>query len=115
MAAGDTTAVGRYWRSLGDTTLDRLLGEALRANLDVEAAGARIQGARAARLEATLDFVPTVTAVAGYTRQRIAGASFPVGSGSFPASTPPGRWTCSAGCGAVSRPAAHWSARRRRT
>ncbi|HWB39761.1 MAG TPA: TolC family protein [Gemmatimonadales bacterium] len=84
MAAGDTTAVGRYWRSLGDTTLDRLLGEALRANLDVEAAGARIQGARAARLEATLDFVPTVTAVAGYTRQRIAGASFPVGSGSFP-------------------------------
>jgi NodT family efflux transporter outer membrane factor (OMF) lipoprotein len=84
VAAADTAAVGTYWRSLGDTTLVRLLEEALDANLDVRAADARIRGARASRLEATLDFVPTVTASAGYTRQRIAGASFPVGGGSFP-------------------------------
>jgi outer membrane protein, multidrug efflux system len=84
MAAPDTAVVGAYWRSLGDTTLVRLLEEALDANYDVQVAEARIRGARASRLEATLDFVPTVTASAGYTRQRIAGATFPVGSGSFP-------------------------------
>lgn len=84
MAVGDTAVVGEYWRALGDTTLVRLLQQALDANLDVRAAEARIRGARASRLEATLDYVPTVTAAAGYTRQRIAGASFPVGGGSFP-------------------------------
>jgi NodT family efflux transporter outer membrane factor (OMF) lipoprotein len=84
MSAPDTAVVGEYWRSLGDTTLVRLLGQALNANYDVRVAEARIRGARASRLEASLDFVPTVTAAAGYTRQRIAAASFPVGNGSFP-------------------------------
>lgn len=84
MATADTTPVGQYWRSLGDTTLVRLLDQALRANQDLAAAEARIRGARASRVEARLDFVPTVTAVAGYTRQRLAGASFPVVGGSFP-------------------------------
>jgi multidrug efflux system outer membrane protein len=85
MAAGDSAdPIGAYWRALGDTTLDRLLDQALRGNFDVEVARARIRGARAAKLDATLDFVPTVTAVGGYTRQRIASASFPIGSGSFP-------------------------------
>lgn len=84
MATGDTALVGEYWRSLGDSTLVRLLQTALEANNDVQVAEARIRGARASRLEASLDFVPTVTAAAGYTRQRIAGASFPVGGGSFP-------------------------------
>jgi outer membrane protein, multidrug efflux system len=83
-AAADTAAVGEYWRSLGDTTLIRLLEQALNANYDVRVAEARIRGARASRLEATLDYVPTVTAAAGYTRQRIAAASFPIGGGSFP-------------------------------
>jgi outer membrane protein, multidrug efflux system len=83
--AGDTvTPVGEYWRALGDSTLNRLLDQALSGNLDVEAAQARIRGARASKLEATLDFVPTVTAIGGYTRQRIAAASFPIGNGGFP-------------------------------
>jgi multidrug efflux system outer membrane protein len=84
MAVPDTTPVAEYWRSLGDSTLVRLLDQALRANLDVAAAEARISGARASRSEARLDFVPTVTASAGYTRQRLAGASFPIVGGSFP-------------------------------
>jgi NodT family efflux transporter outer membrane factor (OMF) lipoprotein len=84
VVTADTAIVGEYWRALGDTTLVRLLEEALGANNDVQVAEARIRGARASRLEASLDFVPTVTAAAGYTRQRIAGASFPVGGGSFP-------------------------------
>lgn len=85
VAARDTvTPVGEYWRALGDTTLDRLLDEALRGNLDVEIAQARIRGARAAKVGASLDFVPTVTAGGGYTRQRLAGATFPIGNGTFP-------------------------------
>jgi NodT family efflux transporter outer membrane factor (OMF) lipoprotein len=69
---------------LGDTTLTRLLTEAARANLDVRAAEARVRGARSARSEAAFDLAPTVTFAGGYTRQRIAGASFPIGGGSFP-------------------------------
>src|SRR6476659_6557559 len=38
-----------YWRALGATTLDRLMGELLRANLDVRSALARVRGARAPR------------------------------------------------------------------
>src|SRR5688572_3345904 len=85
VATADTAVVGEYWRALGDTTLVRLLEAALGANLDLRAAEARIRGARASRFEAQLDFVPTVIATGGYTRQRIASASFPVsGGGSFP-------------------------------
>lgn len=72
------------WPELGDTTLTRLVNQLARANLDVQAAEARVRGARAARTEVALDFVPTVTFSGGYTRQRLAGASFPIGSGVFP-------------------------------
>ena len=72
-----------FWETLGDTTLTRLVREGLAANHDVRVAAARVRGARAARLETALDFAPTITAVGGYTRQRIAGATFP-GIGSFP-------------------------------
>jgi NodT family efflux transporter outer membrane factor (OMF) lipoprotein len=74
-----------YWRTLGDTTLDRLIGEVIQANLDVRAAAARVRGARAARTEAALDFVPTVTVAGSYTRQRLSSATFPIGEGgAFP-------------------------------
>jgi outer membrane protein, multidrug efflux system len=79
-----TALADTSWRNLDDSTLARLINEAVRANLDVRAAEARVRGARAARTEAALDFVPTVTFGASYTRQRIASASFPFGSGSFP-------------------------------
>ncbi|HET9040665.1 MAG TPA: TolC family protein, partial [Gemmatimonadales bacterium] len=74
-----------YWRTLGDSTLDRLIAEVLHANLDVRSAAARVRGARAARTEAALDFVPTVTVAGGYTRQRLSSATFPIGGGgAFP-------------------------------
>jgi NodT family efflux transporter outer membrane factor (OMF) lipoprotein len=73
-----------YWRTLGDSTLDRLIGEVIHANLDVRAAAARVRGARAARSEAALDLAPTVTAAGGYTRQRLSSATFPIGVGTFP-------------------------------
>jgi outer membrane protein, multidrug efflux system len=80
----DSTSQALVWPELGDTTFSRLMSQALRGNLDVQAAEARVRGARSARTEVALDFAPTVTFVGGYTRQRLSGSSFPVGSGSFP-------------------------------
>ena len=66
-----------FWKTLGDTTLERLVGEVVKSNHDVVAAEARLRGARAARTQTALDFAPTVYATASYTRQRFASASFP--------------------------------------
>ena len=73
-----------FWRRLGDTTLTRLTDEALRANLDVRAAQARVRGARAARARAVLDLTPDAVVGGGYTRRRLASASFPGVTGRLP-------------------------------
>jgi multidrug efflux system outer membrane protein len=73
-----------FWPDGRDTTLTRLLNEAAKANLDVRAAEARVRAARSARTQVALDLAPTVTFAGGYTRQRIASASFPIGGGTFP-------------------------------
>jgi multidrug efflux system outer membrane protein len=82
--ADSARALTRFWQPLSDTTLNRLMGEVLRANPDVHAAEARLRGARAARLESAFDLAPTVTFGGGYTRQRLSSATFPIGSGRFP-------------------------------
>jgi len=83
--AGPARAQEAFWKRLGDTTLERLAGEVGKSNHDVLAARARLRGARASRLQAALDFAPTVTATASYTRQRLAAAGFPGGFGTaFP-------------------------------
>jgi outer membrane protein, multidrug efflux system len=69
---------------VGDTTLARLIKEAVGANLDVRAADARVRGARAARIEAALDFAPTVTFAGGFTRQQLSAATFPIAGPAFP-------------------------------
>jgi NodT family efflux transporter outer membrane factor (OMF) lipoprotein len=71
------------WQQLGDTTLSRLIGEALRSNLSVRAAESRIHAARANRSRALLDFTPTATIGASFARQRVSSAAFPGGSGGF--------------------------------
>ncbi len=73
-----------FWRALGDSTLSRLVDQALGANLDIQAAEARLRGVRAARAGAALDLAPTVTFGGGYTRQRLSSAIFPIGASSFP-------------------------------
>ncbi len=74
-----------FWKTLGDTTLVRLVGEVVKSNHDVVAGRARLRGSRASRVQAALDFAPAVTATASYTRQRLASASFPGGFGTaFP-------------------------------
>ena len=74
-----------FWRTLGDTTLVRLVDEGVKSNHDLVAGRARLRGSRASRVQAALDFAPAVTATASYTRQRLASASFPGGFGTaFP-------------------------------
>ncbi len=73
-----------FWRELHDATLDRLMGEMLRANLDVRSAEARLSGARSARRAAELELLPTGEVAGDYTRQRLSPASFPGATGSFP-------------------------------
>src|SRR5215210_3430364 len=85
VAAGRAAVEAVTWPELGDTTLTRLMNQLTRANLDVQAAEARVRGARAARTEVAFDLAPTVTFAGGYTRQRLSSATFPIeGSGVFP-------------------------------
>ena len=72
------------WIASGDTALSRLIGEALDRNHDLEAADARVRGARAARLRSALDLAPAITASGGYTRQRMASPMIPGAIESLP-------------------------------
>jgi outer membrane protein, multidrug efflux system len=83
-AQAQTPASTEFWSALGDTTLVRLVNETRRANQDIRIATSRAIGARAARTGAALDLLPIVTTRGGYSRQRIASASFPGASGAFP-------------------------------
>ena len=73
-----------FWQTLGDTTLNRLLEEVGRQNLDLRGAQARVTAARASRERALLDLTPTLAFNGGYARQRLSSASFPQGGGVFP-------------------------------
>jgi outer membrane protein, multidrug efflux system len=66
-----------FWSALGDTTLTRLVGESLRGNQNIEAAGARVSAARAARTSSLLELTPAVNAVSSYSRQRVASGTIP--------------------------------------
>ncbi len=66
-----------FWKEIGDSTLARLVEEALRASTDVDVAEARVTGARASRRVSTFDLGPTVTAVGSATRQRSSMAQVP--------------------------------------
>ena len=76
-----------YWDQLGDTTLSRLVKEVARANLDVQAARARLNAARADRTRASLDLVPTASFYGDMVRQRFSTYAFPGGSGVYPDQT----------------------------
>lgn len=80
----DGAASPALWRALGDTTLERLVTDALAANPDLRAADARVRAARALRTTARLDLRPSVTASGGYTRQRVSSALVPGAGGSLP-------------------------------
>lgn len=76
-AVAQRESIVAFWSQLGDSTLVRLVREALAGNPDVRGAAARIQRARAQQRLAGFDFAPTVTSAAGYTRGRLAAAQAP--------------------------------------
>ncbi|HTH66305.1 MAG TPA: efflux transporter outer membrane subunit [Gemmatimonadales bacterium] len=80
-------SASEYWDQLGDTTLSRLVHEVARANLDVQAARARVNAAHSDRVRSVLDLTPGATVSAGYSRQRFAAPSFPGATGVFPDQT----------------------------
>lgn len=83
--AQDEPEAVAFWSRFGDPTLEGLIARALDANLDLRAAGARVESARAQRLGSALDLAPAITATAGYSRQQLASATFPgPGGGSLP-------------------------------
>src|SRR5258705_11513508 len=64
-----------FWKTLGDTTLVRLVDDGVKSNHDLVAGRARLRGSRASRDQAALDFAPAVTAPASYTRPRLGSSS----------------------------------------
>lgn len=72
-----TRALNPFWRDIGDTTLSQLVQDAMRANMNVHAAQARLSSARASRRLATYNLVPSVTALGSATRQQQSIAAMP--------------------------------------
>src|SRR6266576_3090006 len=73
-----------YWEQLGDTTLNRLIAEVVRANQDVQAAEARVRATRSERVRTLLDLTPDTRLTGSYARQRLSSSSFPGFASSFP-------------------------------
>lgn len=69
-AQQDAAVEQRWWDSFGDTTLSSLLRRAASANLDVLAAGSRLEQSRAARGVAGAAQGPSLGANGGYGRAR---------------------------------------------
>ena len=70
-----------WWRGFGDAQLSKLIDQALKQNLDIEMASARIREARAFERAAGAGASPQVAAEASVTRQRISENAFPVPPG----------------------------------
>jgi NodT family efflux transporter outer membrane factor (OMF) lipoprotein len=58
-----------WWKSFGDTALNKLMAQALAGNLDIKIALARIDQARAERRGTRAELLPTVNAISGVQRQ----------------------------------------------
>lgn len=72
----------RWWSNFSDPTLNTLVADAVRSNVDLRGAIARVNQARAIRQERFLDLFPTVTSDLIYTKtqtptQTFAGGAFP--------------------------------------
>ena len=77
--AMDAVLLARWWHGFGDPVLDRLVADALAANLDLAQARARLREARARRGVAGAALMPSVDASLSGSRSRSSGQS---GSGS---------------------------------
>jgi multidrug efflux system outer membrane protein len=88
--AGATATSGdvlqQWWSHFGDKTLDSLIADAVRSNVDLRGAISRVNQARAIRREKFLDLFPTVTSDLIYTRTQTPTQTF--AGGAFPSSSP---------------------------
>jgi len=75
--AAPAPVLGPFWQLVGDSTLSRLVTEALRGGTSVRVAEARLDAARASRRLSGFDFAPTVTAGGSAYRMRQSMAEFP--------------------------------------
>jgi outer membrane protein, multidrug efflux system len=69
----------QFWRQFDDPVLNGMVSDALSANYDLRIALGRLVQARALRNESLFDLAPTVTASAGYSKQRVPGVEDPFG------------------------------------
>ncbi len=66
-ATNTTATVVDWWKTFNDPELNSLIERALKANLDLRVAGARLREARALRGGVVWELLPTITGSAGYT------------------------------------------------
>jgi NodT family efflux transporter outer membrane factor (OMF) lipoprotein len=69
--AEKTTDLARWWRGFNDAKLNALIERALRDNLDLQAADARLAAARAQRMATAAQRWPSVNGSSAYQRERI--------------------------------------------
>ena len=67
--------IERWWGTLKEPTLSRLIDEALRANLDIQFAQASLRQARATRCVVVGGLFPAIAGNAAYTREGFGGGS----------------------------------------
>jgi NodT family efflux transporter outer membrane factor (OMF) lipoprotein len=63
-------SLGAWWKNFHDAELDSLIERAVKTNLDLRIAEARVRQARAQQSYAKADFGPTANASGSYTRQK---------------------------------------------
>jgi multidrug efflux system outer membrane protein len=81
-------AGGDWWSAFGDAQLTKLLNRVAADNLDVQAAMARVEQARAVTGIARSEMFPTITLHPGFQRARTSGTQrFPGFAGEIPTST----------------------------
>jgi outer membrane protein, multidrug efflux system len=68
-----------FWKQFDDPVLNRMVSDALTANYDLRIALGHLVQARALRNESLFDLAPTVTASAGYSKQRVPAVEDPFG------------------------------------
>ena len=66
----------KWWGNFGDPTLNTLVTDAIRSNIDLRAAIARVNQARAIRQETFLNLFPTVTSDLIYTKTQTPTSTF---------------------------------------
>ncbi len=80
LAGGETNgpvALADWWKNFGDTNLDALMTQAVRSNLDLRIAEARVREARARRAVVAGGWWPSLSGSAAYSRNRWGKNSFP--------------------------------------